>query len=372
MILLILHLILFDRCQRFCKLRISGTFSHWNDLPLIPIVQCRLEENSWINLRKFMFVCYDNEKKNKTLGVGRHEFRSFHLSFHKKHKEKVLQAYLPHVLTQSKEMKDRNKTIKLHTIDADSYNGGWTSVNLNHPATFSTVAMDEEAKRFVRRKEFYRRVRKAWKRGYLLYGPPGTGKSSLVAAMANFLGFDVYDLELTAVSQNSDLRRLLIGTTNRSILVIEDIDCSVEFQDRGGAAAPAAEAEERLSRRQENKGSGLLDFIDGLWSSCGDERIIVFTTNHREKLDPALLRLGRMDMHIHMSCCTFSGFKTLAKNYHTVDDHPSFEEIEQLLMEVEVIPAQVAEELMKSDDPDAAFGGFTEFLKRKKAEDEQE
>ena len=30
--------------------------------------------------------------------------------------------------------------------------------------------------------------------------------------------------------------------------------------------------------------SGLLNFVDGLWSSCGDERIIIFTTNHIEKL----------------------------------------------------------------------------------------
>ncbi|WMV18107.1 hypothetical protein MTR67_011492 [Solanum verrucosum] len=46
--------------------------------------------------------------------------------------------------------------------------------------------------------------------------------------------------------------------------------------------------------------SSLLNFIDELWSSCGDEIIIIFTTNHIEKLNPALLRPGRMDVHIHM------------------------------------------------------------------------
>lgn len=125
--------------------------------------------------------------------------------------------------------------MKLHTVD---YNGTdyWGSVNLDHPATFDTVAMDPEMKnmliedldRFVRRKEFYRSVGKAWKRGYLLYGPPGTGKSSLVAAMANHLKFDVYDLDLNEVQCNSDLRRLLIGTGSRSIIVIEDIDYSLD------------------------------------------------------------------------------------------------------------------------------------------------
>ncbi|XWS24403.1 hypothetical protein CRYUN_Cryun28dG0098900 [Craigia yunnanensis] len=39
-------------------------------------------------------------------------------------------------------------------------------------------ALIEDLDRFTRRKEFYWRVGKAWKRGYLLYGPPGTGKSS--------------------------------------------------------------------------------------------------------------------------------------------------------------------------------------------------
>ncbi|CAN7111183.1 unnamed protein product [Brassica rapa subsp. narinosa] len=79
---------------------------------------------------------------------------------------------------------------------------------------------------------FHRRDReigKAWKRGYLLYGPPGTGKSTMIAAMANFLDYDVYDLELTTVRDNTQLRRLLIDTSAKSIIVIEDIDCSLDL-----------------------------------------------------------------------------------------------------------------------------------------------
>ncbi|MFS7939033.1 putative ATPase, AAA-type, core, P-loop containing nucleoside triphosphate hydrolase [Helianthus anomalus] len=71
------------------------------------------------------------------------------------------------------------------------------------PATFATLAVDADVK------DSCRRVGKSWKRGYLLYGLPGTGKSSLIAAMANYLNFDIYDLELADMT-NSMLRQLLL------------------------------------------------------------------------------------------------------------------------------------------------------------------
>ncbi|PWA43493.1 ATPase, AAA-type, core [Artemisia annua] len=51
------------------------------------------------------------------------------------------------------------------------------------------------------------------------------------------------------VRSNSELRRLLVATGNRSILVVEDIDCSVEFHDRADVAAARALARE-MNRRQ--------------------------------------------------------------------------------------------------------------------------
>ncbi|XP_057966206.1 AAA-ATPase At3g50940-like isoform X1 [Malania oleifera] len=309
------------------------------------------------------------------------EIRYFELNFHKKHRDTILNAYLRHITEESKAAKEEKKTLKLFTLKYDRMRprrgSPWQSVNLDHPATFETVAMEAEMKRkvvedlerFVRRKDYYRKVGKAWKRGYMLFGPPGTGKSSLVAAMANYLNFDVYDLELTDLRCNSDLRRLLISTANRSILVVEDIDCSIEFHNR-------REKEKDLNPfRRSNRGSqvtlsGLLNFIDGLWSSCGDERIIVFTTNHKEKLDPALLRPGRMDVHVHMSYCTPSDFKMLASNYLGITDHPSFSHLLHLMQTKKVSPAEVGEQLMKSDDPEVALRGLVYFLEEKKESEE--
>ena len=228
-----------------------------------------------------------------------------------------------------------------------------------------------DLERFVKRKEYYRKVGKAWKRGYLLYGPPGTGKSSLIAAMANYLRFAVYDLELTEIQCNSDLRKLLIGMGNRSILVVEDIDCSIQFQDR---ESESAEEENIPFRRRTTQVtlSGLLNFIDGLWSSCGDERIIIFTTNRKEKLDGALLRPGRMDVHVHMSYCSPCGFRLLASNYLGIENHQLFGEIEELILKAKVTPAEVAEQLLKGEDGDTALRELMEFLEDKKMRNEEE
>ncbi|KAL2520539.1 P-loop containing nucleoside triphosphate hydrolase superfamily protein [Forsythia ovata] len=332
---------------------------------------------------EWRFVYEEKKKSSKVIDEDSDnllfmaEKKYFELCFNKKHKNKVLDVYVPFMLEKAKSIRAENKVVKLHTLASSvSYSSSilWDSINLQHPSTFDTLAIETNIKkaiiddldRFVRRKEFYKKVGKAWKRGYLLYGPPGTGKSSLIAAMANYLKFDIYDLELTNVKRDSDLRKLLLRTANRSILVIEDIDCSVELPDR--KELMCADGHGRPHDLKFTL-SGLLNFIDGLWSSCGDERIIVFTTNKREKLDPALLRPGRMDMHIHMSYLTPDGFKLLASTYLGIQGHhPLFDEIGESIQSMKITPAEVAEELMKSDDPDTSLQGLVNFLNCKRIE----
>ncbi|ERN15371.1 AAA-ATPase At3g50940 [Amborella trichopoda] len=314
---------------------------------------------------------------------SRGEVKSFELSFHKKHKDLILKSYLPHIMEQVKAIKEERSLVKLHTLNRDFYyqdpGSVWDHIIFDHPATFDTLAIDTtlkeeimaDLKRFTERKDFYRRVGKAWKRGYLLYGPPGTGKSSLVAAMANFLNFDVYDLELAAINSNSEFRKLLVAIANRSIIVIEDIDRTVDLEGQSAQDEPdntrnLAVCEPDTAKTQRVTLSGLLNFLDGLWSTCADETIFVFTTNHKEKLDPALLRPGRMDKHILLGYCKFFSFKKLVSTYHGVDEHPLFEEVAGLLEEAEVTPAEVGEQLIRSEDVGIALQGLIEVLKKKR------
>ncbi|KAL5081543.1 hypothetical protein RYX36_009964 [Vicia faba] len=293
------------------------------------------------------------------------EIRSYELTFHKKHKNKIFNSYLPYVLEVAQQIKNGNMAIKIHSNEY----GYWSrDEKFNHPMSFDTLAIDEKLQReivndldkFVRAREFYRRTGKAWKRGYLLYGPPGTGKSSLIAAMANYLHYDIYDLDLTVVGDNKSLRQLILGMSNRSILVIEDIDCTIKLQNREEDEEASSNGHDKVTL------SGLLNATDGLWSCCAEEHIIIFTTNHKEKLDPALLRPGRMDKQILLSYCSFSAFKQLAMNYLCVNEHELFEKIEQLLGQVKVTPAEIGEVLTKDVDATECLQDLINFLQEKK------
>ncbi|GLU01979.1 hypothetical protein SLE2022_192540 [Rubroshorea leprosula] len=149
----------------------------------------------------------------------------YKLTFHQRDRKLITESYIGHVLKEGDAIATRNRQRKLYTNNpSDDWFGykknKWTHVDFEHLSTFGTLAMETKKKeeimkdliKFSKGKQYYSRIGKAWKRGYLLYGSPGTGKSSMIAAMANFLNYDVYDLELTTVKDNTELRRLLIET----------------------------------------------------------------------------------------------------------------------------------------------------------------
>ncbi|KAF8400328.1 hypothetical protein HHK36_013625 [Tetracentron sinense] len=321
------------------------------------------------------------------------EKRGFTLRIKKKDKVLILDSYLDFIMDKANEIRRRNQDRLLYTNprggSLDSRGHPWDAVPFKHPSTFETLAMDPAKKAeimadlrdFSDGESFYQKTGRAWKRGYLLYGPPGTGKSSMIAAMANYLGYDIYDLELTEVHTNSELRKLLMKTTSKSIIVIEDIDCSINLTNRnksagrtnhdpvtpemrGGSGSVGEEGGNSITL------SGLLNFTDGLWSCCGSERIFVFTTNHIEKLDPALLRSGRMDMHIFMSYCSFPALKILLKNYLGLGEGDLEDgvvmELEEVIEKAEMTPADISEVLIKNRrDKRKAVTELVEALKSK-------
>lgn len=142
-----------------------------------------------------------------------------------------------------------------------------------------------DLRRFRAGKDWYGARGVPWRRGYLLYGPPGTGKSSAIRAVATDLGLDIATLDIGRRGlSDDDLRDALMTAPRDAILAIEDIDAV--FRDRAGADHVGVSF------------SGLLNAIDGVAAQEG--RALIMTTNHRERLDPALIRPGRADVHIEL------------------------------------------------------------------------
>lgn len=147
---------------------------------------------------------------------------------------------------------------------------------------------------FLIRQQWYVDRGIPYRRGYLLFGPPGSGKSSFIQALAGELDFGVAMINLSEMGMTDDkLAYLLTKLPKRCLLLLEDADAA--FVNR---------------RRRDADGysganvtfSGLLNALDGV--AAGEERIAFLTTNHIDRLDPALIRPGRVDMMLRIGEAT--------------------------------------------------------------------
>jgi chaperone BCS1 len=171
---------------------------------------------------------------------------------------------------------------------------GWSRVATKAPRPASSVvlpagvfeALAEDLRIFRAARDWYGEMGIPWKRGYLLHGPPGNGKSSLVLALATLIDAGLYYLNL-ANSEVSDesLPTLLAEVPGGSIVLIEEVDTLFEQRE-------AKRADVKLTF------GGLLNALDGPTAQEG--LVVVMTTNHLERLDPALVRPGRIDVRTHL------------------------------------------------------------------------
>lgn len=152
------------------------------------------------------------------------------------------------------------------------------------------AAVIEDATRFLSQESRYRELGIPMRRGYLLYGPPGTGKTSLAMALADALRRDLCIMPVSRPSMADDtLQSLMTSLPSRSVVLFEDIDTIFEGR-------------ENLSRNSLTF-SGFLNAIDGVLAQ--EDVIVVMTTNRRDALDEALLRPGRLDVHVHIGPASF-------------------------------------------------------------------
>jgi len=156
----------------------------------------------------------------------------------------------------------------------------------------------ETLKTFEKSESIYRKRGLKYKKGILISGSPGLGKSSMAEAIANYLKRNLYVINLPEISKE-DFKSLMNGISNNSVILIDDIDICIANRD---------------SAKEDGVDlASLLAFLDSPISI--DDTIIVATTNHPEKLDPALVRRGRFDIMIKMESPTLQDYQNYINNF---------------------------------------------------------
>ncbi|KDQ52501.1 hypothetical protein JAAARDRAFT_40099 [Jaapia argillacea MUCL 33604] len=224
--------------------------------------------------------------------------------------------------TRQRYVESNRPRVVIHSADSVRKNmrfgppgAQWQNVKTKFRRPLSTLVLEEgmvdsllsDAREFLKMENWYVEAGIPHRRGYLLHGPPGTGKTSTIHAIAGELGLEIYTLSLASGHiDDGFLQTVTSNVPPHSILLIEDIDCAFPSRDD----ADEEESSDNLGMfpggRQYIPGipgangrvtlSGLLNVIDGIGSEDG--RLFFATTNHVDRLDPALLRPGRIDMKI--------------------------------------------------------------------------
>lgn len=189
-------------------------------------------------------------------------------------------------------------------------NGENAGYPMNLPRrTFNDVFLKSEDKKkiidsidhFIDSREWYEKHNIPYHFGLMLYGLPGSGKTSIAQAIANHLDANMTIipgdnmLKLPEYIRNGEIPRQPEYT---HVILIEDCDCGMKDL-RTGFSVYAQKSFDEMSEEQNKRPLGmanLLNALDGV--GAPSNTIYIFTTNHIEKLDPALIRPGRIDLKL--------------------------------------------------------------------------
>ena len=166
--------------------------------------------------------------------------------------------------------------------------GEWIRYQEIPKRKLSSIYIDDKSKhkiiddirKFLDSEDEYNNFGIPYKRSYLFSGIPGSGKTSFVKAICNEIGYNLSILSLNKKFDNGGFMFAMSTIKEKSILLLEDIDCL--FNKR-----------ESSDNNPCITFSNFLNVLDGVLYKHGC--IIFLTTNHPEKLDHALLRVGRID-----------------------------------------------------------------------------
>lgn len=191
--------------------------------------------------------------------------------------------------------------------------------------------------------------------GIMLHGAAGMGKSSIAQAIATYMHSNLFVLSGDCVMALPKAIRMINQHVTRyrneyNIILIEDVDCGIAsdgLSDRLSKMMTHAYSSNMMSgddnKKEDDNHLGLasvLNVLDGI--GAPNNVVFVFTTNHIEKLDPALIRPGRIDLSLEIKPVCLESFGKFMRHHYgdtvyipknlSIRDNLSFAELQTLVM----------------------------------------
>jgi transitional endoplasmic reticulum ATPase len=147
--------------------------------------------------------------------------------------------------------------------------------------------------RALNEKELYEEYGLTIPNGMLLYGPPGCGKTFFAQRLAEEIGFQFFEIK------PSDIQSKWVNATQEnigklfkeaeenapSIIFIDELDAVVPVREEGVSHMNASAVNEFLARMTNSGKKGVF---------------VIGATNRPDKIDPAIMRTGRMDKIVYL------------------------------------------------------------------------
>lgn len=143
-------------------------------------------------------------------------------------------AILKQLVLQAKKEYEAECVHRIQIYLADAH-GSWRWTDSRAKRPLGSIVLNpgvkemlvEDTKDFLRSEKWYMDRGIPFRRGYLLYGVPGSGKSSLIHALAGYLGLDIYVVSLSSSwMSDSTLTSLMGRVPSRCVVLLEDLDAA--------------------------------------------------------------------------------------------------------------------------------------------------